>query len=1160
MKVHQGLRNLLGGHPRRKLFTSALGALAIALTVARIAAALQLGNWTVTFNGVTYDHANNTTTVSYTIVGGGTGNGMSHIAFGVCAGILPNEAALVGFSITPPPTGNIVPIVGLDPTTGITGLKLECGSGCTEVQGRGETKTYTYTVNGIWAVDPDGSIGIKAGGQFGLTGTIQGLDCDSINLKLITTCADFSDPEPFYRNVVTEANQNSPANNVVLVDVLTENVEYAGTFASSGVAGTVSCSGDGQNPETVTCTLSQLQDGETWTVDIFVDDNTGGPVSVGHFVEVSADEVEAYNINNEDACSSTTPVTLAYFNAERTGSTVRFAWTTATETGNVGFNLYAVTDAGMKRLNAQLIASEQTDSMSPAAYSFVAKGVTSDRFMIEDVDILANARQHGQFVTGVAYGSPEVGDLIDWDSIHAEDDRLTSERDAIALADTAERIDAVVAARNELAIERDGAEALHASGAGIDAAPIKSAGAVKASAPIARFSVKADGMVRVTYEQLLEAGIDLKSVASNDLALINRGAPVPVRVESVDRLFGPGSSIEFYGEAIDSQYTRTNAYDLVVDSARRVSIGVFRTANKLSGTPAASYVETVVVDRNRAYGTTSSIDDPWYDLRMLVYRSPGSWSVPITVENLATGASTLKFKAWGDTNWPAAPDHHLKAAFNGAPLVDHIFDGLAAFQPEVAMESGVLREGANTLSLMMPGDTGVDYDLINFDSLELRYPRAFVARGGSLSFAAADRLFRVSSLTSANVVVYRFVDGKPPVRYDKVAAVAQPDGTYTATFEGSTEMARYEVLSAAPTGPADVKPLGAPSNIAATATDYLVIAHPNFIGGVQPLVDHHRARGLRVKVVDVRDVYDAYSHGIFDPLGIKAYVKDAKANGVRFVLLVGGDTYDYFNFANPGAMSFIPTLYARTDEIVNHAPVDPQFADVDDDGVPDVAIGRFPVRTTAELDTVVAKTLAYANKTYGQTAVFAADIRDPRVDFSADSDSFIAQLSDGWSVERAYIDDVGLSAARARLLAKLNEGVALTSYIGHSSYSIWTFSGLFRSADAATLTNAGRPTVVTQWGCWNTYFVSPAYNTLGHAFMVSGDRGAAAVLGASTLTEARSEELLGEQMMPRLTAPGATLGEAVLAAKQAMAVKHPHRADVLLGWTVLGDPALQVAP
>ena len=207
---------------------------------------------------------------------------------------------------------------------------------------------------------------------------------------------------------------------------------------------------------------------------------------------------------------------------------------------------------------------------------------------------------------------------------------------------------------------------------------------------------------------------------------------------------------------------------------------------------------------------------------------------------------------------------------------------------------------------------------------------------------------------------------------------------------------------------------------------------------------------------------------------------------------------------------------------------------------------------------MVAKTLAYAGKSYGKTAVFAADEVDPLVNFTADSEAMIGLLPGGWDVQRAHIDELGVAEARTRLLDRLNQGVALTSFIGHSSATAWTFSGLLRSSDAATLTNVGKPTVVAQWGCYNTYFVSPSVNTLGPAFLLSGDRGAAAVLGASTLTEARSEELLGSLVMPRLTVPGATIGESVQAAKRELGRTNPNLADVLLGWTILGDPALQV--
>ena len=42
--------------------------------------------------------------------------------------------------------------------------------------------------------------------------------------------------------------------------------------------------------------------------------------------------------------------------------------------------------------------------------------------------------------------------------------------------------------------------------------------------------------------------------------------------------------------------------------------------------------------------------------------------------------------------------------------------------------------------------------------------------------------------------------------------------------------------------------------------------------------------------------------------------------------------------------------------------------------------------------------------------------------------------------------------------------------------------------------------------------------------------------------------------------PGVTLGEALRDAKQDLATTHPGMVDVILGWTLLGDPALVIEP
>jgi hypothetical protein len=54
--------------------------------------------------------------------------------------------------------------------------------------------------------------------------------------------------------------------------------------------------------------------------------------------------------------------------------------------------------------------------------------------------------------------------------------------------------------------------------------------------------------------------------------------------------------------------------------------------------------------------------------------------------------------------------------------------------------------------------------------------------------------------------------------------------------------------------------------------------------------------------------------------------------------------------------------------------------------------------------------------------------------------------------------------------------------------------------------------------------------------------------------------LLGQLLTPRLVTPGQTLGAALRDAKNELAQTHPELLDVLLGWSLMGDPALVIQP
>jgi hypothetical protein len=963
-----------------------------------------------------------------------------------------------------------------------------------------------------------------------------------------------------------------------------------------------------------------------------------------------------------DSGGTMTPVTLSYFLSQRQGNNINFTWSTATETGNVGFNLYVKSGQKTTQINKTLIPSKVIDSLDRQDYSFSAT-VKGNLFYIEDVSVLGETDMHGPFKVGEKYGDRMAADKIDQAAIQAEHNKKYDDQQkeleqeitvpaaargsvnksimptpTVKLAQTlrqtktpktpkptatssptmtvvptatptatmsptptaaaTETPTATVepTATGEPAVTDEPtatetyeptatatfeptATATYEPTATATFEPTATATLVPTytatSEPTAtatpepidpqlkvtfNLKVRQSGIYRVTYEMLRDSGLDLAGVPSMNIALTNRGLAVPVYVNTPTETFGPGGFIEFYGEALDTIYTDTNIYTLQVSDAPVEKIQSDNTAPNMDLVSPVTYTETLKVNNQRAYANYTPNSDAWYDTSMLAYTTPKSWNFPFQVNGLADSSApaSLELVVWGVTDWPQNTDHHLIVSLNGTPLDNQTFDGLVEKTLKINLPTGVLHEGANTLQLTLPGDTGVEWDMINLDRFSITYQRLFQAQNGQLAFSAVGGVFNVTNLPSANVIVYR-MSSAGLMRLGNV--IVEPSGSaFTAKFAGTNTEMKYLVVAAETLYNPILEATRLKVDLNHPA-QYLIISHPDFITGLQPLVQARQAQGLTVSVVDVSDLYNQYSYGIFDPQAIQKYITFASKNlGTQYVLLVGGDTYDYRNYLGKNSISFIPSLYASTSPSVKFVPVDPLYADVDGNNVPDLAIGRFPVRTSSELNLMINKTLAYSAKDYGHTAVFASDIFDGVVSFKDISNSLATSLPANWSIESIHLDDVAVATAQQQLIAAMNRGTALVTFTGHSGPATWTFNNLFTTKNAAALTNAGRPFVVVQWGCWNTYYVDPVNNYLVQRLLFSGDKGAAAVLGASTLTDSESEKLLGILLTPRMTMPGKPMGLALLEAKSELALSHPELLDVLLGWSLMGDPALVIQP
>ncbi len=560
----------------------------------------------------------------------------------------------------------------------------------------------------------------------------------------------------------------------------------------------------------------------------------------------------------------------------------------------------------------------------------------------------------------------------------------------------------------------------------------------------------------------------------------------------------------------------------------------------------------MLIDKNLAYAMGAPTSDPWFEKELKAIDNPTSSDFPISIDSLAPGtAAVLTVGLWGMTDQLQIDDHHVIVKMNDIQVGEIAFDGIFYHEIQVNLPAGVLMEGTNILSILLPGDTGVE-SRVAVDRYQVSFERLFTAVNDYLKYQASGEWFDIRGFKSSNVAIYRL--GK---RLERLSgSLVEVDGAgYRVRVAGSEETATYLVAAqAAWKKPVKIWQAEPANEILQGKTDLLILSHPDFIDDIIPLVKAREAEGLSVRVVSIEDVYAVFNNKIVDPLAIQEYISHAwNSMQARYVLLVGADTYDYLDYGGTGSFSFIPTLYGPTHPFVRYTPLDSLLGDVNRDRRPEVIVGRFPVRTSAEAKALVAKTLAYSDKDYGKTAIFSADAKDGTLSFKDVSQAWAKNLPVGWGVKTAYLDEPGgLTSARQTLIDGLNSGLALVNYIGHSSDVQWSDQGLLTMQDAAALTNNLRPAVFSQWSCFNTYLAWPNTDTLAHALLVYGEQGGSAFIGSSSLTGQDVHEAMGSRTMKYLVTPGMRIGDALHKARQDLAMEIPMLVGLINTYQISG--------
>lgn len=651
--------------------------------------------------------------------------------------------------------------------------------------------------------------------------------------------------------------------------------------------------------------------------------------------------------------------------------------------------------------------------------------------------------------------------------------------------------------------------------------------------PAYRIAISEDGLYRLSYATLAAAGLPVSTLDPVNLQLSNQGREVALYVANTDgdeHRFSPGEYLAFYGQKFYGDYLAqlyqgeddhwltfttqdiSGAYITWTPQMNAVMLEKYTDENvywlRLGDVPGMRMISLNAMPGGasapQTYTQTARAEQSVYWISRL-FSGEDTWFwdyISSSSTATRTYSKTLSAVADGDYqailrgeivaetfNDSAAPDHHTAFYLNDpsmlSPVLDSYWDGKSRYRFETQVSQTKLVNGENQLLVAVYPTPALSSQKLYFDWFEIEYQRLFQAEDNRIDFTyppVGQWRFQVSGYSTNDLYVLDITQPLNPV--------------WLINWQKNFDVLSFQVNQESPAryyaGVITELPLSQityydPPDLD-EAADYLVITHGDFITPAQRLADYRQSQGLSSRVINVQDLYNQFNYGIFNPLAIKNYLQYAFqhwATPPAYVTLVGDGAW---NFKGSPRYFSLP-IYMPP----NLAWVDPWNGEVDsanllatvvgDDILPDVDISRIPVNSSAELDAVVDKIIAYESaphQDWQRHWIFVADnTPDPAGDFVKLAQDVIRDYQEpGYSVSRIYQNDFGCPPDCASVTQAITHtlnitGALLLNYIGHGAINRWSGESILETDHLVWLDNADRLPLALSMTCLDGYWIHP---------------------------------------------------------------------------------------
>ena len=808
------------------------------------------------------------------------------------------------------------------------------------------------------------------------------------------------------------------------------------------------------------------------------------------------------------------------------GEGVWLRWQTSVEAENLGFNVYRIAGDQVTKANPHLIGGAYFASGEQIAYGrdysfFDTNGSPDAIYYIESVSV------SGQKQAFNSFSVKAVKDLTAVAGASSEALRRAQETAQMSF----KRENLILPKDLQEEVSRGGANALDYS---TDTTATAQTGV--------KIGVRQDGFYRVTRAELEAAGFDVNAV-NNLWQLYVEG------VEQAITIAPNGEYIEFYGRAINRNESDTQIYFLVVGASdgKRIADTVRRP---IAGNVADRNYNVSFFKKEYIHYTSSILNGDKENFFGSIANTTGA-TVNFNLSGIDFSAPNAKLEIVMQGLTQNA--HQTRVVLNGTELGIIEGSGVNSSTKTFSIDASILREGTNALQLNALGGSG---DISLFDTLSIDYTRKFVADANKLAFYTNNyKQTTLNGFTSPNVRVFDMTNPSAPRRIVNLPVV-QNGSAFEVRIPANRGRVMYAVADDAILSAASVT-RNYPSSLRATtnSADLIIVAHRNWMAQAEQWATFRRADNLTVQVVDIEDVFDEFGFGVSSADAVSDFLRYAYENWTtvpRYVLLMGDASFDPKNHLGFGAHNIIPTRILDT--IYMETGSDEALADLNNDGLAEIAVGRIPIRSAVEVSLAFSKVNTFEQtlpQARARGALCASDFPNG-YDFEGLCNRVLSELPatiPKTTVNRAAPD------AQTLLLGKLNEGRYIANYSGHGSTGVWAAVNFFSNTNAGQLSNGSNLTLFTMLTCLNGYFINPQFDAIGETLLKNPNGGAVATWSSTGLTTPDIQEVMAKRFYNQLGNGSMTrIGDLIKDAKTTIGGGR----DVRLSWALLGDPTLKV--